>query len=293
MCHSIQCPSVPCCYKLHVYSVLQVHCNFVLCNLWPLWFWCSSLVSPTKKKCERQVSFKLLCVSLRTDFVNTNNSWPTAPYLFWSPLHLSCLYLSIIHEFAFLSFFLALLSSTWSSSSHLSACSSWISTHLDLPALFCICTLLFTVSSVPPLHVSSSGHSPQRQWLAPTLTSHHFTRAFNFCPSKPHSRNDLRLIFHIWLLMVKMQGCINIIYPYWLSVSMFHWRLYNQQRLFLDDMMLAVRLVLLYLHVFVSQLRICCCVILSMMQKGHRGSKDTKVLKLKVYLFITGLLSRL
>lgn len=163
------------------------------------------------------------------------------------------------------------LSSTWSSSSHLSARSSWISTHLDLPALFCICTLLFTVSSIPPLHVSSSGHSQQHQWLAPTLTSHHFTWAFNFCPSKPHSSNDLRLIFHIWLLMVKMQGCINIIDPYWLAVSMFHWRLYNQQRLFLDDMMLAVRLVLLYLQVFVSQLRICCCVILSMMQKGHRG----------------------
>lgn len=98
MCHSIQCPSVLCCYKLHVYSILQVHCNFVLCNLWPPWFWCSSLVSLTKKEIRtfgilQTAMWQIWCLSTLRTFL----------YLFWSPLHLSCLYLSIIHEFAFLS----------------------------------------------------------------------------------------------------------------------------------------------------------------------------------------------
>lgn len=45
----------------------------------------------------------------------------------------------------------------------------------------------------PPLpfwHVTLSGLSQQRWWLARTLTSHHFTWAFHSCPNKPDRTMD-------------------------------------------------------------------------------------------------------
>lgn len=133
-------------------------------------------------------------------------------FLLWVALHLSSrlpsstshLSLSPVGGLRF-SLCSVLLTFTWSpliqlrgESQCCSACSSWISANVAgmlLPSPSCMHPLSFALPPSLPLahwHVTSSGHSQQHQRLAPTLTSHHFTWAFNSCPNKPDSSTGRR-----------------------------------------------------------------------------------------------------
>lgn len=131
-------------------------------------------------------------------------------FLLWVALHLSsCLPSSTSHlslsPVGVLRFSLApsfLLSPDHPSSNFAgesqccSACSSWISANVAgmlLPSPSFMHPLSFALPpSLAHWHVTSSGHSRQHQRLAPTLTSHHFTWAFNSCPNKPDSSTGRR-----------------------------------------------------------------------------------------------------
>lgn len=116
------------------------------------------------------------------------SSFNSSTFLFRSPLlHFPHLY---PHLLVFLSLSLSFpcsifLSFTRSSSFNLweSRCLQQLNQHSSSSAshvlhlhflLFCISSL---PRSLPHWRVPSSGHSWQRQWLVPTLTSHHFTWA--------------------------------------------------------------------------------------------------------------------
>lgn len=60
----------------------------------------------------------------------------------------------------------------------------------------------------PSSSITSSGHSQQRQPLAPTLTSHHFTRDFNSCPNKLDSSVGRTLARNITVVSLLPQETI-------------------------------------------------------------------------------------
>lgn len=213
--------SLLCCSRLLLYCYIKVHCVFALrisLLLFP-----AVLLSFVRTSRQREVGVGFLMNSAvcedkswRTNVMSVLcRNWPTLQlalppsavlHFFSFPLsstsHRSLLQVGVCFSLALSYFYLIPFFQLLWESQCWPACSSWISANVVLPAPSCISPLSFSLShpSLPPSlpcslthwHVTSSGLSQQHQRLAPTLTSHHFTWAFNCCPNELDSSAGTR-----------------------------------------------------------------------------------------------------